>query len=188
MDNDAEFGRMRAAVDALRALEAKHHIVHRFPLNLYTCTTSEPTLGLPWDAETIHKYGRYIPDQLCGVPVRFVQNPGTVFIVPTEAMVFSQPTPAEIAAAAKRQDMLHHRAQRAMGEILADLTDRRGLKGAWQDIDEEIQDEIRGVWTECIVDAMRPFLVEVSEYINEAKIAAGARSGQNLAEAIREKT
>jgi len=31
-------------------------------------------------------------------------------------------------------------------EILNDLTDRGGLQNAWDDIDEEIQDEIKAEW------------------------------------------
>lgn len=32
--------------------------------------------------------------------------------------------------------------------IIEDLTDRRGLRQAWEDIDEDIQQEIRNVWIE----------------------------------------
>jgi len=38
--------------------------------------------------------------------------------------------------------------------ILHDLTDRKGLRHAWDDIDEEIQDEIKAEWIDLTVGVM----------------------------------
>ena len=37
-------------------------------------------------------------------------------------------------------------AKRIVDAILADFTDRRGLRQAWDSIDKDIQDEIRSEW------------------------------------------
>lgn len=37
-----------------------------------------------------------------------------------------------------------------VGEIIADITDRRGLRQAWDSIDEDIQREIRAAWRKII--------------------------------------
>ena len=41
--------------------------------------------------------------------------------------------------------------RKMVNKILEDLTDRRGLRQAWDEIDEEIQEEIRTSWT-IIID------------------------------------
>lgn len=43
-------------------------------------------------------------------------------------------------------------AVRAVQEIIDDLTDRRGLKQEWHQMDAEIQDEIRETWIGLIED------------------------------------
>lgn len=43
-------------------------------------------------------------------------------------------------------------ATKAVRRLLDDLTDRRGLRQAWDEIDEEIQGEIEVRWAE-IIDA-----------------------------------
>ena len=37
-------------------------------------------------------------------------------------------------------------AEKVTDEILMDLTDRRGLRQEWEQIDPDIQDEIRATW------------------------------------------
>jgi hypothetical protein len=39
--------------------------------------------------------------------------------------------------------------------ILRDLKDRRGLRHAWERIDEDIQLEIENAWKEIILDGLR---------------------------------
>jgi len=41
-------------------------------------------------------------------------------------------------------------------KIVCDLTDRRGLRQAWEGIDEEIQEEIRQAWANIILDLTSP--------------------------------
>lgn len=38
----------------------------------------------------------------------------------------------------------------SVGFILDDLTDRRGLRQSWEDIDDDIQDEIVDIWKQII--------------------------------------
>ena len=38
----------------------------------------------------------------------------------------------------------------AVHKILADMTDRRGLRQEWEQIDPDIQAEIRETWTEIV--------------------------------------
>jgi hypothetical protein len=45
---------------------------------------------------------------------------------------------------------VRRRAIVAVREILADLTDRCGLKHEWRQIEESIQDEIVASWEECV--------------------------------------
>lgn len=45
------------------------------------------------------------------------------------------------------------RAKRAVETIVNDLSDRRGLRGAWDSIDDERQDEIMKVWEHYVVEA-----------------------------------
>jgi hypothetical protein len=44
-------------------------------------------------------------------------------------------------------------AYETVGKIISDLTDRRGLRQEWENIDEETQDEIHGTWTKIVLDA-----------------------------------
>lgn len=41
-------------------------------------------------------------------------------------------------------------AERAVAAIVRDLTDRRGIKWAWHEIDTDVQAEIRRRWAELI--------------------------------------
>lgn len=41
----------------------------------------------------------------------------------------------------------HHE---AVVKILADLTDRKGLRQAWDSIDDDIQDEIKEQWADIL--------------------------------------
>jgi len=50
---------------------------------------------------------------------------------------------------------LNERAIKAVEEIVKDLTDRRGLRQEWEQIDEEIQLEIKEMWAGFIADAFR---------------------------------
>lgn len=45
-------------------------------------------------------------------------------------------------------------AKAAVKGILVDLTDRRGLRQEWEQIDDEIQSEIKKTWEEIIVKAL----------------------------------
>ena len=47
------------------------------------------------------------------------------------------------------------RARAAAEAIVRDLTDRRGLRGAWESIDEDVREEIVATWTTLIVLATR---------------------------------
>lgn len=42
-------------------------------------------------------------------------------------------------------------AKKAVKKIIEDLSDRRGLRQAWEGIDEDIRDEIVDVWQTIIV-------------------------------------
>lgn len=46
-------------------------------------------------------------------------------------------------------------ADKAVQKIIDDLTDRRGLKGEWHQIDPETQKEIRDEWSMIIVNEIR---------------------------------
>lgn len=41
-------------------------------------------------------------------------------------------------------------AQKIVSLIIKDMTDRRGLRQGWDDIDSDIQDEIRETWAKLI--------------------------------------
>ena len=51
--------------------------------------------------------------------------------------------------------MTEQQARDAVAAIIADLSDRRGIKGEWLNIDEDIQQEIRETWVALILDASR---------------------------------
>lgn len=42
------------------------------------------------------------------------------------------------------------KAEKIVKAILADMTDRRGLRQEWEQIDEDIQAEIKTTWTELV--------------------------------------
>ena len=42
------------------------------------------------------------------------------------------------------------KARLAVDKIVRDLSDRRGLRQEWEQIDEDIQQKIRDVWTDII--------------------------------------
>lgn len=44
-------------------------------------------------------------------------------------------------------------ASEIVNKIIADLTDRRGLRQAFEEIDEEIQEEIKETWIEIVMNA-----------------------------------
>lgn len=46
-------------------------------------------------------------------------------------------------------------AQKIVDEIEKDISDRRGLKHEWSQIQEEIQEEIREVWAEIVRNGIR---------------------------------
>lgn len=43
--------------------------------------------------------------------------------------------------------------QIAADAIIEDICDRRGLRQEWEDIDEEVQAEIRALWEQIVSDA-----------------------------------
>lgn len=47
-------------------------------------------------------------------------------------------------------------------DIVADLQDRRGLRSAWDGIDNEIQEEIMNAWTSLVLDHIAPNSTEPS--------------------------
>lgn len=42
------------------------------------------------------------------------------------------------------------KAEEIVDAILVDLTDRRGLRHAWDEIDDDIRDEIKACWAEIV--------------------------------------
>lgn len=45
-------------------------------------------------------------------------------------------------------------ARKAVDNIIADLKDRRGLRQEWEGIDDDVQQEIRKVWRQIVLDAV----------------------------------
>jgi hypothetical protein len=43
---------------------------------------------------------------------------------------------------------------KAVEDIIKDLTDRRGLRQAWEEIDDEIKTEIINKWVDIVYDYM----------------------------------
>lgn len=43
----------------------------------------------------------------------------------------------------------------AVSGIIEDLTDRRGLRQEWEQIDDDTQEEIKGRWRGIVADAIR---------------------------------
>jgi trans-2-enoyl-CoA reductase len=43
-------------------------------------------------------------------------------------------------------------AKRIVDAIISDLTDRRGLRQEWEEIDSDIQNEIREAWTRIVME------------------------------------
>lgn len=41
-------------------------------------------------------------------------------------------------------------AEKVVDKIIADLTDRRGLRQEWENCDDEVRDEIRATWIKLI--------------------------------------
>jgi hypothetical protein len=46
--------------------------------------------------------------------------------------------------------MTHAEARKIVKKIIADLTDRRGLRQEWEGIDDDIQKEIIEKWTDIV--------------------------------------
>ena len=46
-------------------------------------------------------------------------------------------------------------AERIVSRIEADLTDRRGLRQLWEELDADIQQEIRETWQDIVEQEMR---------------------------------
>ena len=46
-------------------------------------------------------------------------------------------------------------AQYIVNEIIDDLTGRGGLQNSWEEIDEDIQEEIRGTWLDIARDVIK---------------------------------
>ena len=42
-----------------------------------------------------------------------------------------------------------------VGQIVADITDRRGLRQAWESVDGEIQEDIKDTWADLIATAFQ---------------------------------
>lgn len=42
------------------------------------------------------------------------------------------------------------KAEKIVEAIMKDFTDRRGLRQEWEQIDEDIQNEIKGTWIELV--------------------------------------
>ena len=51
--------------------------------------------------------------------------------------------------------MTEQQARIAVAAIVKDLSDRRGLRQEWEQIDDDIREEIRETWAELIVAASR---------------------------------
>lgn len=51
-------------------------------------------------------------------------------------------------------------ASAAVLAIVADLTNRRGLRQEWDEIDDEVREEILEKWKQAIVTAARASLIE----------------------------
>lgn len=52
--------------------------------------------------------------------------------------------------------MTPEQAINAVNTIIDDLTDRRGLRHAWDEIDEDIKGEIQIEWMRLILEAVKP--------------------------------
>ena len=46
------------------------------------------------------------------------------------------------------------RSQNVLEAIISDLTDRRGLENEWDQIDEDVKQEIKDTWLEIIYQSM----------------------------------
>ena len=46
-------------------------------------------------------------------------------------------------------------AEKAVEDIIKDLSDRRGLKSEWCQIDDDIQEEIKSIWVSIILEAAK---------------------------------
>lgn len=46
-------------------------------------------------------------------------------------------------------------AAQIVGEIIADLSDRRGLKHEWNRIDDDVQQEIKESWTAIVINHLK---------------------------------
>lgn len=57
----------------------------------------------------------------------------------------------------------------AVGKILNDLTDRRGLRQAWEGIDEDIQAEIKHAWALLITEVLDMQAVVIKHQLSESK-------------------
>lgn len=57
--------------------------------------------------------------------------------------------------AATKSETTKARAKRAVKALIADLSDRRGLRQEWEQIDDDIRKEIRATWEGIFEQAMR---------------------------------
>jgi hypothetical protein len=62
---------------------------------------------------------------------------------------------AYAAGAAAMRERCAEESLSAVENIVEDLSDRRGLRQGWEQIDDEIQSEIKQVWAGIIADAIR---------------------------------
>lgn len=72
------------------------------------------------------------------------------------SLVIKRHARAALEAAAKAQDearTLTYVSEEAVDAIVEDISDRRGLKREWRQIDADIQAEIKLTWTTIILDA-----------------------------------
>jgi trans-2-enoyl-CoA reductase len=52
-------------------------------------------------------------------------------------------------------EQIYYRSQTIVEEIIKDLSDRRGLRQEWNQIDEDIQEEIRETWVGIVQDVLK---------------------------------
>lgn len=56
--------------------------------------------------------------------------------------------------------------QKTLKNLLADHNDRRGLRHQWEQIDEDIQEEIKAVWAEIIRKGQQAALLETADRLD----------------------
>ena len=59
--------------------------------------------------------------------------------------------------------MNKNKARKIVDDLIADLTDRRGLRQEWEAIDEETQEEIRETWAKIVQEGAKASEIKSSE-------------------------